>query len=193
MEQFVWRLLAANPLAAFYNLEYSTAVKGQDVVVMLKLLSLPGGEWTYLKLARELGMSASEVHTAVKSCETAGLYNKHTRQPNRTALKEFLVHGLRYVFPAKPGPIVQGLPTSYAGPPLAGKIHFDNSETPVMPLLHGPVRGPEICPLHRSAPTAAKSDQKLYEYLSLADALRTGRSRERKLAREALDEIMAAE
>ncbi len=62
-----------------------------------------------------------------------------------------------------------------------------------MPLLHGPARGPEICPLHHSAPNAAKLDQKLYEYLSLADALRMGRARERKLAREALEEIMAAE
>ena len=169
------------------------AMKGQDIVVMLKLLTLPGGEWTYLKLAHELGMSASEVHTAVKRCETAGLYNKHTRQPNRTALKEFLVHGLRYVFPASPGPTVQGLPTSYAGPPLAGKIHFDSAETPVMPLINGPARGPQICPLHHSAPAAAQLDQKMYQYLSLADALRTGQTRERKFASEALGKMMAAD
>jgi len=168
-------------------------MKGQDIVVMLKLLALEGQNWTYQKLAQELGMSSSEVHTAVKRCEEAGLYNQHTRQPNRHALKEFMVHGLRYVFPAKPGPMVQGLPTSYAGPVLAGKIRFDNSELPVMPLLHGPARGPEIRPLHHSAPQAARSDLKLYEYLSLVDALRTGRARERKLAVEALDRMMAVD
>ena len=169
------------------------AMKGQDIVVMLKLLTLQGESWTYQKLSQDLGMSSSEVHTAVKRCENAGLYNHHTRLPNRVALKEFLVHGLRYVFPAKPGAMVQGLPTSYAGPILLGKIGFDNSELPVMPLLHGPARGPEISPLHHSAPVAAKSDPKLYEYLSLVDALRTGRARERKLAIEALDKMMAAE
>jgi hypothetical protein len=168
------------------------AVKGQDVVVMLKLLSQSGDSWTYQRLAHELGMSSSEVHTAVKRCENAGLYNSHTRQPNRSALKEFLVHGLRYVFPAKPGPLVQGLPTSYAGPVLAGKVGFDSNELPVMPLLHGPARGPEISPLHHAAPAAAQSDPKLYDYLSLVDALRTGRARERKLAVEALDRMMAS-
>lgn len=47
-------------------------------------------------------------------------------------------------------------------------------------VLHGPARGPEISPLHHSAPATAQSDQKLYDYLSLVDALRTGRARERK-------------
>jgi hypothetical protein len=102
------------------------------------------------------------------------------------------VHGLRYVFPAKPGPLVQGLPTSYAGPALAGRIGFDKSEMPVMPLLHGPARGPEISPLHHAAPAAAQADQKLYDYLSLVDALRTGRARERKLAVEALEKMMGS-
>ncbi|MFN8611852.1 MAG: winged helix-turn-helix domain-containing protein [Vulcanimicrobiota bacterium] len=168
-------------------------MKGQDIVVLLKLLALEGRSWTYQKLSQDLGMSSSEVHTAVKRCQNAGLYNEHTRLPNRSALKEFLVHGLRYVFPARPGPMVQGLPTSYAGPVLAGKIRFDHSELPVMPLLHGPARGTEISPLHHAAPDAARSDPKLYQYLSLVDALRTGRARERKLAIEALDKMMAAE
>ena len=166
-------------------------MKGQDIVVLLKLL---GQEepWTYLSLAKELGMSASEVHSAVKRCEDSGLYNPRTRRPNGEPLREFLIHGLRYVFPARPGAAVQGLPTSFAAPPLNKKIRFDPSEAPVMPLLHGPARGPEIAPLCRSAPQAAKSDEHLYRLLALVDALRTGRARERKMAQEALTEMVGS-
>jgi len=161
-------------------------VKGQDILVMLKLSGRTAEDWTYLELAHELGMSASEVHAAVKRCEEAGLYNPSMRRPKREALREFLVHGLRYVFPARPGALVQGLPTSYAAPPLNQKLRFDAREAPVMPFPQGPARGPEIAPLYRSAPFAASSDDQLYQLLALVDALRTGKARERKLAVEAL-------
>lgn len=163
-------------------------MKGQDILVLLKLLTFAEQPWNYALLAQELGMSASEVHAAVKRCTEAGLYNPETRRPRRKDLREFLVHGLRYVFPAQPGAPVQGLPTSFAAPPLKRRLRFDSQEIPVMPLAGGPARGPEIRPLYRSAPSAAAKDPKLYELLALVDALRSGRARERKLAEEALDE-----
>ncbi len=156
--------------------------------MLLKLLCRPVDDgWTYQELADELVMSASEVHAALKRCHEAGLYNPHTRHPNEPALREFLVHGLRYVFPARPGPIVQGLPTSYAMEPLKHKLRFVQAEAPVMPLPGGPSRGPEIKPLYTSAPKAAKRDPRLHELLAVVDALRTGRLRERHLAEQALE------
>jgi len=166
-------------------------VKGQDVLVMLKLLSRGGTDWSYLGLAQELGMSASEVHAAIKRAEEAGLYNPHSRRPRKDAVREFLVHGLRYVFPARPGAIVQGIPTAYAAPPLNQKLSFSEAEAPVMPLPRGPVRGPGIQPLYRSAPGAAAKDERLYRLLALVDAIRTGRARERKIARDELDHMLA--
>lgn len=157
---------------------------------MLKLLCKKT-PWSYHGLAEDLGMSASEVHSAVRRCREAGLYNPHTQQPNRVALQEFLVHGLRYVFPASPGPLVQGLPTSFAAPPMRRKFRFDGSEAPVMPWPDGPARGPEIAPLYRSAPLAASKDERLYHLLALVDALRTGRARERRVATEALMELVS--
>lgn len=136
-------------------------------------------------------MSASEVHAAVKRCTESGLYNPDTRQPRFKALQEFLFHGLRYVFPAQPGGPVQGLPTSFAAPPLSRKLRFDPHEIPVMPLVGGPARGPEIRPLYRSAPVAAAKDPQLYELLALVDALRSGRARERNLAQDALAEALS--
>ena len=157
---------------------------------MLKLLSGPLQPWTYASLGKELTMSSSEVHAAVRRCTKAGLYNPATREPIRQALKEFLVHGLRYVFPAQPGAIVTGLPTSYAVSPLKERIRYDSSETPVMPLLRGPARGPEIEPLYRSASKAALFDPKLHQLLAVVDLLRMGRARERKLAEEVLGELL---
>jgi len=161
-------------------------VKGQDLLVLLKLVARDNNDWSYAGLASELGMSASEVHAAIKRCSKSGLYNPHSRRENKGALMEFLTHGLRYVFPAQPGPIRQGLPTSFAAEPLSRRIQFDPQEAPVMPLISGPCRGPEIVPLYSSAPTAASKDERLYRLLTLADALRAGRSRERKIAVELL-------
>ena len=162
-------------------------MKGQDLLVLLKLVVRGDEKWSYAQLAEELGMSASEIHSAIKRCGLAGLYNPHTRRQNNLALAEFLIHGLRYVFPAQPGPIRQGMPTSYAAEPLRHRIQFDEKEAPVMPLLHGPARGPEIRPLFPSAPLAASRDERLYRLLALTDALRSGRARERKLAAEILN------
>lgn len=161
-------------------------MKGQDILVLLKLAARGGQDWNYAGLAGELGMSASEVHAALKRSLLSGLYNPNTRRENRMALIEFLTHGVRYVFPAQPGPIRTGLPTSYAAEPLSRRIQFDPQEAPVMPLLHGPCRGPEIAPLYPSAPTAAKNDERLHRLLALVDALRSGRARERKIAGELL-------
>jgi hypothetical protein len=133
-------------------------------------------------------MSVSEVHGAAKRLQVAGLLNRQSRRPNKVACREFILHGLRYVFPASPGPIVPGILTSYAAPPLKGLIVFDPREAPVMPLAEGPARGPEIEPLYRSAPKAATHDEKLYEMLALVDALRSGRARERNLAARAIGE-----
>lgn len=162
-------------------------MKGQDLLVLLKLATKGTQKWSYAQLAAELGMSASEVHSAIKRCGLAGLYNAHTRRQNNLALSEFLVHGLRYVFPAQPGAISQGIPTSYAAEPLRQRIQFDEREAPVMPLLHGPARGPQIAPLFPSAPAAASRDQHLQRLLALTDALRSGRARERQLAAEMLN------
>jgi hypothetical protein len=165
-------------------------MKGQDILVMLKVLcAKPEDRWSYAGLSKELSMSASEVHASIKRCTSAGLFNSETRQPIRAALEEFLIHGIRYVFPVTLGPIVTGLPTAYAGPALNGKILFN--ETPVMPLMRGPARGPEVAPLYPSAPKAAQVDARLYHLLTIVDALRMGRSRERKLAGTALSELLA--
>lgn len=166
-------------------------MRAQDILVMLKLAANPGQEWSYPKLAQALRMSVSETHGAVARCAEAGLYSQHSRSPLNSSLLEFLIHGIRYVFPASPGPVVNGLYTSFAAPPLSKELRFESGEAPVMPFMDGPHRGPGIKPIYHTAPEAAWEDPALYRLLALVDAIRTGRSRERKLAQVRLTDALS--
>jgi len=53
---------------------------------------------------------------------------------------------------------------------------------PVWPDPDGEVRGQSFSPLYKSVPKAAQEDDRLYELLSLIDAIRGGRARERQMA-----------
>ncbi len=166
-------------------------LKPQDIVVLLKL-ALRDDRRSYLELAHELGMSASEVHAAIRRASKAGLLSISTFRPKRDALLEFLVHGLKYVFPAERGTSTRGMPTAFAAPPL--KQHFVKEPlvgvsyrpVPVWPDPEGEVRGDELKPLYRSVPKAARKDPELYELLVLVDAIRSGGAREQQLAKEEL-------
>lgn len=165
-------------------------LKPQDVVVLLKL-SVTKGELSYSAMANALGMSPSEVHSAVRRAGESGLLNVATKRPNRQALVEFLIHGLRYAFPAHRGGITRGLPTAHAAPPLKDRIIAGGELVPVWPDPEGDVRGEELSPLYRSVPGAARKDPALYELLALVDAVRIGRARERTIAIEELQSRLA--
>lgn len=162
-------------------------LKPQDLVAALKLSV--GPSLTYPQLAVGLSLSLSEAHGAVKRAQAAGLLLSD-RQPNRSAILEFVLHGARYAFPPVRGGITRGMPTAHAAPPLAELIVQDNDPVPVWPDPQGEARGASFKPLYRGAPKAARADAKLYQCLSLIDALRGGRARERNLAKEHLTRLL---
>lgn len=164
------------------------ALQAQDVLVALKI-ALLGECPKYRDLASSLGLSLGEAHKSVKRAIDSGLLSRRTRAARRGALREFLVHGLKYVFPVKPGADQRGIPTAHAAPPL--KSGFPKSDRPpVWPDSQGPMTGPSIKPLYKSVPEAIRQDPQLYEALALIDALRIGRARERKLAQLKLEEML---
>jgi len=160
------------------------ALKPQDVYVVLKLVASGSRRAPYSQLALDLAMSPSEVHASVKRAQASGLLHGPSLQnrPNIAALEEFLVHGLRYVFPAERGELTRGVPTSYAAQPLRNVIASGNDPLPVWPYEEGKQRGAAFAPLYKAAPIAALRDPTFYEYLTLVDALRDSRIRERKIA-----------
>ncbi|WP_293351539.1 MULTISPECIES: hypothetical protein [unclassified Microcoleus] len=62
----------------------------------------------------------------------------------KQAVLEFLVHGLRYVFYAQPGPLWRGLPTAHSAEPLKSKLVASPSEFYIWPDPEGVVRGTTI-------------------------------------------------
>lgn len=165
-------------------------LKPQDVLVALRLATAPTEDRTFPKLAAALNMSASEVHAAVKRAVASGLVDASTRTVRKAALLEFLVHGLRYVFPPEWKGVTRGVPTSYAAPPLRDRFSVGELP-PVWPHAEGKSRGEALVPLYKSAPDAALRDPELYEWLALVDALRAGRARERKMAADELQRRLA--
>lgn len=162
------------------------ALKAQDIVVLLRVASWQG-EWTYPKLADSLEMSASEVHAAIRRAQESGLFDGAQRRVVQQSLMEFLEHGLRYVFPIVRSGIGRGMPTAHAAPPLSDRISAGGTDLPpVWPDSKGEGRGETWKPLYRSVPAAARKDQRFYEIMTLVDALRGGRARERALAAEEL-------
>jgi hypothetical protein len=103
-------------------------------------------------------------------------------RPNISALEEFLIHGLKYAFPAKHGEVTRGIPTSYAAEPLKSEVSMSNDLPPVWPWPEGNTRGMGLEPLYKSVPQAALRDANLYQLFALVDAIRDGRARERKIA-----------
>jgi hypothetical protein len=166
----------------------SMNLKPQDVVVALKLCAYPDARPAMSVIANDLSLSPSEVHGAIRRLRASRLLHGPNLKdrPNISALEEFLIHGLKYAFPAEHGEVTRGIPTSYAAEPLKSEVSMSNDLPPVWPWHEGNTRGVGLEPLYKSVPQAALRDSNLYQFLALVDAIRDGRSRERRIAEREL-------
>lgn len=158
-------------------------MRPQDIVILLKLISSKGKGLTNKEMAKELQISASEFSEALERCKDAKLLDHTKKIVNTLALNEFVVHGIKYVFPISPQGIVRGIPTSISAPFLSDKIDA-GKEFYVWSSSKGKIRGEEIKPLYKTVPDASINDTELYELLILIDVFRMGRIREVELAKE---------
>ena len=161
-------------------------LKPQDLLVTLKLLAGRGKPWTYPTLADSLGMSASEVHAAVKRAQVVRFLRQEaplSQEPNTLAVREFLIHGAKYAFPGQFGPWGCGIPTSHSISPILEE-HGSTKDSVALVWAHpdGTVNGHTVNPLYRSAPLAALRDPILHGWLAMLDAIRIGCPRERDIA-----------
>ncbi|MFZ5572188.1 MAG: hypothetical protein ACOZF0_17450 [Thermodesulfobacteriota bacterium] len=72
--------------------------------------------------------------------------------------------------------------TISAAAPLANEMVTSGDPPLVWPDPDGETRGQSFSPLYKSAPKAARKDEKLFKLLVLVDAIRGGNTRERKIA-----------
>lgn len=178
-------------------------LKPQDIVILLKILSkktsLKGSfdELSQNKLAVLLCMSNSEVNAGIKRLSLSQLLgpvfiekNKTVLLPIKSACEECLIFGVKYFFPVQLGAYSRGIATSYAAPIFSKQIVLGSDPIPVWPYGEGDQRGLALEPLYRSVPDSIYQypDQAFYELLTLVDAIRSGRARERSIAIKLLKE-----
>ena len=163
-----------------------SGMRPQDILVLLKIISMKNPEWLNLDIANSLKISQSEVSEALNRCKIARLINGDKRKIYINSFKEFLIYGLKYVFPAEPGAIVRGIPTAHSANPIKELIS-QGSENFVWPYSKGILRGQSIEPLYDTIPMVVQNDILFYELLAILDTLRIGRAREIKIAIDELE------
>jgi len=152
--------------------------------------------WSNRGLEASTGISKSEVNASLKRSFEVGMarLDRKSKRPkaNVSALLEFIIHGIKYVYPAKPSAMVRGIPTSIAAPVLKSKLMSAGEYICVWPDAMGKEMGQSVAPLYKTVPMAVKKDYRLYEYLALVDAIRIGQSRERAYAADVLEKRLRA-
>jgi hypothetical protein len=154
-----------------------------DVAVALRLLLEP--EDRYEPLAEALATSTSAVHRGVARLQGAGLLRPASRTVARPALREFLLHGVRYAFPPVRGQEMSGVATAWSLGPvadlLAAESASDLARAVVWPDESGSVRGEMLVPLFPGAARVAQRDARLHLLLAAVDAVRAGSSTVRRV------------
>lgn len=182
-------------------------MKSQDIVVLLKLISLQdqerangtdllrsqsigGDPYSVRNLEAVLGISKTEIAQSISRSIASGIARKditsNEPRPHRRNLFDLIAKGIRFVFPAKLGAMQRGVPTAFAAPMLKGLLVSGGTYNYVWPYAAGREMGQSVDPLFKSVPEAALKDQSLYEYLALVDAIRLGNQREASLAADHL-------
>lgn len=160
-------------------------MRPQDIVVLLKIISMRDNKWRNIDIANSIGISPSEVSEALNRCKIAKLIDSKKRKVNINSFTEFLVYGLKYVFPTEPGAIVKGIPTAHSASPI--KEHISSgTDVYVWANAKGTHRGQAIEPLYKTLPQIVQEDKLFYELLTIVDTIRVGRVREIQIA---IDEL----
>lgn len=168
-------------------------LQASDVYVLCGLVAADDPSWTYRDLAKRLEVPHPLVQRALARAQEAGLYSAESRRVHRPNLEEFLLHGLRFVAPAKLGAVVPGIPAAWAAPPVSQRIRESGDLPPVWPAADGRLRGQALTPLHNSAVSAVKGFPRLGQLLAIVDSVRAGDPRVRSVATKMLVEFLSGQ
>lgn len=163
-----------------------SGMRPQDILVLLKIVSIHNQNWRNIDIANALQLSPSEVSEALNRCRIAGLIDSKKRSVHANSFREFLIYGLKYVFPVEPGAVVKGIPTAHSASPINEHI-ASGGDVYVWPYAKGTQRGQSIEPLYKTLPAIIQEDKMFYELLAIVDTIRVGRARELKIAIEELE------
>jgi hypothetical protein len=150
--------------------------------------------YTTRNLEAETGISKTQISESLRRCIDIGLAKKDRQfgvpRANKKALFEFILSGIKYVFPAKLGEVTRGIGTSFAAPILQGDIISSGELIPVWPDARGTNKGQAVEPLFKSVTLAIRKDPDMYAMLALIDSIRLGNAREANLAKDKLKSFL---
>ncbi|MFZ4404972.1 MAG: hypothetical protein ACOYOK_12785 [Pseudobdellovibrionaceae bacterium] len=158
----------------------TVSLKPQDVALLAKLITYKGDQWRQVDLAQELGLSQGEIAKSISRLSKAGLINE--KRVNRLAALEFILHAVKYAFPAEVGALTVGIPTGISAPAHEKMVVQSSNDIYVWPSTQGSHRGQLIKPFYANLAEAALRDSDFYAFMAAIEILRIGRARERKLA-----------
>ncbi|MFI3262739.1 MAG: hypothetical protein R3Y26_07505 [Rikenellaceae bacterium] len=160
-------------------------LKSQDILILLYLITQPNG-WIQADIAEALLLSPSEVSNAMRRCVLSGFMNTEKSRVNKLALREFLISGLKYAFPALVSTKVRGVATAHSATPIKEQIS-EGEDIYVWSYYLGTRRGYAVTPLYKTVPKIVKNNPALYELLVIVDTIRIGKVREVEIAIVELD------
>ena len=165
-------------------------LKPQDLAIALKHVSMRDRWLPYADLGEAMCLSRFEAHAAVQRLIAARLFYQSESKPRpiMQSLRQFVVYGAVFAYPAVHGEMTIGFPTAHGYSPIKDVLVSSDEPVPVWPHPKGKVRGMALLPLYEKLPLAAIEDDELYALLALFDALRIGQARERELAKKFLEE-----
>lgn len=163
-------------------------LKQHDIAVIGAILSSP--DWPSQKeISLKLDISQAEVSYSFGTLERIGLINAETKKLYKTAIKELIVHGIKYFFPIEESGIGRGYPTGPSSPFFKNKVHSDN--TYVWAHEDGNQRGIITNSIIHKVPISVIDDDKLYLFLSVIDVYRgLGGVRHLKEAEKYLERLL---
>jgi len=166
-------------------------MRPQDIVILLQIMIFGNRKWTFEELATSLLISVTEISFAMERNKLAGLVNPNKTKVNKLAFRDFLIYGIKYVFPPQIGHSARGIATAHSAPPVK-KYMTEGNEHYVWAYYKGTKRGNTIVPLYSKIPKIVESQPDLYELLTIIDTLRVGKKREVEIAINELDKRLNA-
>lgn len=163
-------------------------LRGQDILVLLKIIAKDSKPWQSKDLAAELFISPAEISLSLNRCVNARLLSEDKKTVYRQSFMEFIQYAIQYIFPAMPGAMSNGVLTGHSHPVMAKQFHPELKY--VWPDATAPDRGLSIEPLYKTVVQSARQDPALYNMLAMIDVLRVGRVREKKVALEKLNKYI---
>ena len=83
----------ANRESKIQIMKKHNGMRPQDIVVLLKIISVQDNNWRNIDIANAIKISPSEVSEALNRCKIAKLIDSKKRKVHINSFKEFLIYG----------------------------------------------------------------------------------------------------